>query len=107
MHLRHSVRSLPPALRLANQVKNTGTPESKELSERHYLELSKNEEDLLEMIKTKGFKKIVVLINSGNAFECAKLDADDKVDAILWMGVPGANGAAAASFARPCSARSG
>ena len=25
MHLRHSVRSLPPALRLANQVKNTGT----------------------------------------------------------------------------------
>ena len=25
----------------------------------------------------KGFKKIVVLINSGNAFECAKLDADD------------------------------
>ena len=74
---------------------NRCTPESKELSERHYLELSKNEEDLLEMIKTKGFKKIVVLINSGNAFECAKLDADDKVDAILWMGVPGANGAAA------------
>ena len=70
-------------------------PESKKLSERHYLELSKNEEDLLGMIKSKGFKKIVVLINSGNAFECAALDADDAVDAVLWMGVPGANGAAA------------
>ena len=79
----------------AHDKENKCEPESKVLSDRHYLELSKNEEDLLGMIKEGGFKKIVVLINSGNAFECQKLDEDDAVDAVLWMGVPGANGAIA------------
>ncbi|MCQ2799083.1 MAG: glycoside hydrolase family 3 C-terminal domain-containing protein, partial [Bacilli bacterium] len=64
------------------------------LSERHYLELSRNEEDLLNMIE-ENFDTVIVLINSGNAFECARLESDPQVNAVIWMGTPGANGTAA------------
>ena len=64
------------------------------ISTRHYLELSKNEDELLDMIG-QYFDKIIVLINSGNVFECARLEYDDQVSAIIWMGTPGANGTAA------------
>ncbi len=64
------------------------------ISEKHYLELSKNEGELLDMIE-EYFDKVVVLINSGNAFECARLESDPQVSAVIWMGTPGANGAAA------------
>ena len=64
------------------------------ISERHYLELSRNEEDLLNMIE-ENFDTVIVLINSGNAFECARLESDPQVNAVIWMGTPGANGTAA------------
>ena len=67
-------------------------PESSIERDRHYLELSKNEEEMIEYIKTLGFKKIIVLINSANAFEVAPLMADDAIDGLLWISSPGYDG---------------
>ena len=60
-------------------------------SERHYLELSKNEEDLFEMV-SEHFENIVVIINSGNVFQCDKIEKYEKVKAVLWIGTPGQDG---------------
>ena len=56
------------------------------------LALHQNEKDLLKMINDSGkFKKIIVLINSGNAMELGWLD-EYHVDACLWIGQPGQRG---------------
>ena len=47
-------------------------------SEKHGLELSNNEEDLLNLIE-ENFDNVIVVINSSNIFECAKLENDNKV----------------------------
>lgn len=62
------------------------------LSTKHYLELSKNESDMLDMIEEK-FSKVIVLLNTGNAFQCDRFETDDKINAVIWMGTPGAHGA--------------
>ena len=67
---------------------------SGEPTDRHSLQLSKNEQDMIAMVKEK-FDKIIILINSGNIFQCDELEADDDIGAILWMGTPGAVGAQA------------
>lgn len=59
---------------------------------KHYLELTDDEEELLEYVKAQDFKKILVLINSGVPMELGELQNDDAVDAILWVGMPGAVG---------------
>lgn len=59
---------------------------------KHYLELTKNEQDLLDHVKASGFKKVVVLLNTASTFECGSMQADDKIDGILFMGLPGVNG---------------
>ncbi|MBR1686200.1 MAG: glycoside hydrolase family 3 protein [Clostridia bacterium] len=62
-----------------------------------YLALSTNEKDTLKALKTLKdngtFKKIIVLLNSSNALNCAFLDdpAYD-IDAALWIGGVGAYG---------------
>ena len=61
-------------------------------SERHYLELSKNEEDMFAMVKEAGFQKIVVIINSGNVFQCDKFEKDDAIQGVIWVGTPGQDG---------------
>lgn len=61
-------------------------------STRHYLELSKNEEDMFAMVKEAGFKKIIVIINSGNVFQCNKFENDDAIQGVLWIGTPGQDG---------------
>ncbi len=59
---------------------------------RNYLELTKNEEDLLEYLADR-FPKTIVLINSGNAMELSFLDqARYGVDACVWIGNPGQDG---------------
>ena len=78
----------------AHDSRNQCTEESKQPTDKHYLELSKNEIDMIEMVK-ESFDKIVVLINSGNIFQCNLLENDDKIGGILWMGTPGAVGAGA------------
>ncbi len=63
---------------------------------KHALELNDNELDMLEYLeglKDAGtIKKLVVLVNSANVFEMAPLEDNDNVDAILWIGQPGAAG---------------
>ena len=56
---------------------------------RHYLELTQDEEDLLALVKSQNYSKVVVLINSSNAMELGFLE---DVDAALWIGSPGAVG---------------
>ena len=58
---------------------------------KHLLELSNNEEDMLEMVKAK-FKRIIVLINSGNVFECGVFQDDPAIGGVIWMGTPGNSG---------------
>jgi len=61
------------------------------LSQRHALQLSKNEEDLLGELH-KHFDHIIVALNTPSAFECEQLQNDSKVSGIVWMGRPGVNG---------------
>ena len=58
---------------------------------KHYLELTKDEEDLLALIKAQGFGKVIVLVNSSNAMELGFLE-DDSIDAALWIGSLGSTG---------------
>lgn len=55
------------------------------------LQLSKNERDILNVAKSK-FDKVIVLINTNSAMEIDELKKDDGIDAILWIGHPGAYG---------------
>ena len=57
---------------------------------RHYLELTQDEEDLIALVKAQDFTKTVVLINSSNAMELGFVE--NGVDAVLWIGSPGAVG---------------
>ncbi len=65
---------------------------AEQVSDRHALQLSENEEALFEEIK-KHTDNVIIIINSGNIFQCDKFENDDKVKAILWIGNPGAVGA--------------
>ena len=56
------------------------------------LGLSNEERDLLKWVEGQGFGKVVVLLNSAVAMEVEELKADDGVDAVLWIGTPGAYG---------------
>ena len=55
------------------------------------LALSQNERDMIALAKEHS-TKVVVLINSSSAMELEELKNDPEVDAILWVGDPGANG---------------
>lgn len=60
----------------------------------HYLELDKNEKDLLTAVCNGNFKHIIVLLNIGTTMEAGFLNdpAYSKIDAALWMGFPGESG---------------
>ena len=68
--------------------------DTSKVSDRHALELSENEEALLQELE-KHTDNVIIVINSSNIFECAKLEKDPKVKAILWIGNPGDRGAGA------------
>ena len=55
------------------------------------LALSQNERDAIALAKECS-DKVVVLINSSTSVEIAELKNDPDVDAILWIGAPGAYG---------------
>lgn len=57
---------------------------------RSYLQLTPNEEALLDMAE-KNFSRVVMVLNSPNPMELGRMD-DDAVDAVLWVGTPGATG---------------
>ena len=56
-----------------------------------YLALNDGEKELIEYVKGK-FEKVVVLINAPMPLEIAELQDDDGVAAIMWIGYPGWNG---------------
>ena len=62
-----------------------------EADDKHYLELTDEEIDLIEEAKSGGFGKVIVLLNTLNAFECGFLK-DAGIDAALWIGGPGQYG---------------
>ena len=55
------------------------------------LALHDEERETLDLIRNAGFKKTIVVLNSGYAMELGEL-ADYGVDAILWVGYPGGDG---------------
>ena len=65
-----------------------------DVTDRHALQLSENEEALFNYICEK-FDHVIILINSGNIFQCDKFENNDKVSAVIWMGNPGAVGTGA------------
>ena len=60
----------------------------------HYLELSKNEEDLLAAIQAAGcFEKTIVVLHTTNAMQMDFLQAEEYgVDAVLWISGTGKDG---------------
>ncbi|MDR3123592.1 MAG: glycoside hydrolase family 3 C-terminal domain-containing protein [Treponema sp.] len=54
----------------------------------HQLELSQNEIDLLDHVRSQNFGKVIVIINSSEAMELGFLD-DPWINAALWIGSPG------------------
>lgn len=55
-----------------------------------YLELSKNEKDLLSAVKGAGFKKTIVILHSANPFQMDFLKDDYGIDSVLWVAGTGA-----------------
>lgn len=60
-------------------------------TDKHYLELTDEEEAMLSEVEAS-FENVVVVINSSNVMELGELKQDDNVDAILWVGGGGAAG---------------
>lgn len=71
----------------------------------HFLQLDANEENLLVSVCNAGFKKVIVLINSGQPTELGFLEEGNvyvtqkgykidpsKIDGAIWMGFPGETG---------------
>ncbi len=54
---------------------------------RTYLQLSPDEEELVNFCKIN-FDKTVILLNTSNVMECGFID-DPAIDAALWIGLPG------------------
>lgn len=68
------------------------SPSAKVDSERHGLEISEVEEELLTFAG-ENFKNVVVLINSTNAFQLDFLDRIPGIDACVFVGATGERGA--------------
>lgn len=61
-------------------------------AEKHYLELSSAEREMIDMVKSMNFEKVIVVINSSNAMELGFLE-EEGIDAAIWIGGPGSTGA--------------
>lgn len=58
-----------------------------------YLGLSAQEKDLLKNVTSAGFKKVIVLLNTGNPLQMQDFEPYmDKIDACMWIGQPGSTG---------------
>ena len=58
----------------------------------HYFELSVNETALIKAVEDAGFSKIVLLVNSPSPLELGAIEKDEKIQSIIWTGLPGGNG---------------
>ena len=81
-----------------NSFKDTSAVNGARNADDHYLQLDRNETDMLKMVCESGFKKVIVVINAANAMELGFLDDPahyayrSEIDAALQMGLPGASG---------------
>lgn len=57
---------------------------------RTYLQLTKEEEEMLDVV-SDNFENVIVLLNSTNRMECGFFN-DDRIDAAIYMGAPGQSG---------------
>ena len=62
-----------------------------ETADQTKLSLEKNERALINYVKGK-FSKVVVLLNTPSAMDVTELEDDDNVSSILWIGLTGAEG---------------
>lgn len=60
-------------------------------ADEHYLELSAEEKELIDMVDSMDFEKVVLVINSSYPMELGFL-GEGKIDATLWIGGPGETG---------------
>ena len=60
--------------------------------DKHYLELTDEEEALIAAVKAEDFEKIVVVVNSANPMELGGLQSDEDIDAIILAPGPGQTG---------------
>lgn len=60
-------------------------------ADEHYLELSAEEKDLIDMVDSMDFGKVVLILNSSYPMELGFLE-EGKIDAALWIGGPGETG---------------
>ena len=58
----------------------------------HILRLRPAEKDLINKVKTMGFGKVVLMLNTATSLELGDVQKDDGVDAILWIGYDGTAG---------------
>lgn len=68
-----------------------GRAEGVETVTGNILSLSNEEMEIIEEAKAN-FDKVIVLVNATNQMEIANLENDPDIDAILWIGYPGAYG---------------
>ncbi len=74
------------------QMKHANPATVEGVAYKHELQFTNSEEALIQYVESQGFKHIVLIMNTSNNFELADAQADDQIDAILWMGRPGADG---------------
>ena len=70
-------------------------PTTSEEEGKHYLELDNNETELIRNVVNAGFKKVAIVINSGNAFELGFAESGefaDKIDGVFFMPGTGTTG---------------
>lgn len=58
----------------------------------HYLQLDKNEEDMVNAVCAAGFKHVIVVFNIPSSFEAGFLLENDGIDAAIWTGYFGDSG---------------
>ena len=56
---------------------------------KHYLQLDKNEEDLVKAVTEFGFKKVIAIFNAGTSMQAGEIVKNDKIDACLSVGGTG------------------
>ena len=75
-----------------------GNTEGADSPDDHYLQLDRNERDLLAAVCDAGFDHVVVIFNVPSAFEATFLTDPgyaafaEKIDAAVWIGFTGSNG---------------
>ncbi|MCL2797939.1 MAG: glycoside hydrolase family 3 C-terminal domain-containing protein [Firmicutes bacterium] len=76
------------------QYKGTGNSRNVDDANRHYLEISKEEQDMLEWVG-ENFKNVIVLSNGTNAIQLDFVDTIPGIDACMVVGATGSRGATA------------